>query len=167
MELTRIAQTLTETPDVLQALLGSLDDATLSFRPNPQAWCIKEIIGHLIESDKGAFRERIAEIVAGADEITPVSPTAPLEPRNDQATPLSDLLDELRAERVISAEYILTLTPADLDKTSNFPKYGIFSAGDFVYEWPYHDHDHIQQILGVLKGNYLPLMSDTMRDALS
>lgn len=166
MELQQIAKTLTETPAVLHALLGNLDDATLSKKKDGD-WSIKEVIGHLIEGDKGAFRERIAEIIAGAEEITPVSPTAPLEPRNDQGRSIEELLAELEQERVTSAEFILSLNRSDLSKESLFPKYGMFNAGDFVYEWPYHDHDHVQQILSILKSNYLPLMSDTMRNALS
>ena len=38
--------------------------------------------------------------------------------------------------------------------------------GDFVYEWPFHDHEHLQQILDILKQRYLPLMTETMRVAL-
>ena len=35
-----------------------------------------------------------------------------------------------------------------------------------VHEWPFHDHEHLRQILDITKAVYLPSMSETMRTAL-
>jgi hypothetical protein len=41
------------------------------------------------------------------------------------------------------------------------------NSGDFVNEWPFHDQDHLQQILANLKSAHLSAMTETMRRALS
>ena len=53
------------------------------------------------------------------------------------------------------------------DGRFSYPGFGTFAAGDFVFEWPFHDHKHLQQILAITKAAYLPSMTDTMRNALT
>ncbi len=83
------------------------------------------------------------------------------------AADLDDLLAELRTERETSTAFLESLGPADLETTASYGTHGVFTAGDFVHEWPFHDHDHLQQILDILKQSYLPHMTETMRSALT
>ncbi len=50
MSTAAIAQDLTSTVESAAARLCSLDEATVSHRPAPDRWTIKEVIGHLIDS---------------------------------------------------------------------------------------------------------------------
>ena len=159
---------LGQTPETLAVMLAPVDDATLRTRPEAGEWCPLEVVGHLIACDSGAFRDRIRAIVSGDGVIPAFRPWDAIDARDFAAEPLDDLLDELRAERETSTAYLATLTAEDLARTGSMEAYpGVFAAGDFVHEWPFHDQEHFQQILACTKLAYLPHMSDTMRDALT
>ncbi len=166
IDLNEIANTIESMPMVLNALLAPIDDAALTVKPNEDDWCVLEIIGHLILVEGPAFRERVRLMVDGAAEIPPFAHNEANAARDFADESLADLLDELATERRISAEFIRTLTSDDLEKRSAYKHYGQLAAGDFVYEWPYHDQSHLQQILTVLKQTYLPHMTDEFRYAL-
>ena len=59
-----------------------------------------------------------------------------------------------------------SLEPARLSATAPYGDHGTFAAADFMLEWPFHDQDHIRQILDAVQRHYLPHMTDTMRTAL-
>lgn len=169
--LDEVAATIENLPAVLHALLAPVDAATLVEPPEPGEWSVHEVIGHLITGDGPAFRKRIAGIVNGESEIAPFDPATPMGDRDFNAVGLAALLDELRAERSQSAAYVRSLKSSDLLRTSNYVSQGgqdrQFAAGDFVNEWPFHDHDHLQQILANLKVAHLRAMTETMRRALT
>ncbi len=167
MSLEQIAATIEAFPLALAELLAPIDESVLSHKNSVEDWCVLEIIGHLIDGDKFAFRGRIAEICEGIDEISPVDPGEAIGKRDYCADSLEKLLAEFKRERAISAEFVRSLDSKALENTANFKHYGEFKALDFVYEWPYHDQDHLQQILSITKASYLPQMSPTMRNALS
>lgn len=163
-----IAHLLQGTPAALTALLGHLDDALLSWRPQPADWCIKEVIGHLIVTDQLAFAERIHIIVTGdTPKIPAVHVNQLASERKDAMRPIGDLLAEFGAGRTAVITQLRHLSPHQLAKTGTYPNYGTFHAYDFLYEWPYHDHSHLQQIGNILKAHLLPHMSQTMQQALA
>ncbi len=164
--LDQIADTIEAFPGVLETLLAPLTDDTLRQQPEPGEWCPLEVIGHLVSCDGPAFRDRVAAIVSGQPEIAPFDPSLELAGRNFRAADLSDLLDELRAERTRSGAFLRSLDPLDLRRTAAFAGRGRFAAGDFVHEWPFHDQDHLQQILAATKLAYLPFMTESMHQAL-
>lgn len=164
--LDEIAETLTSTPNVLRALLTPIDDAVLRIQPEPGEWCAVEVVGHLIVTDGPGFRDRIQNIIDGNPEIAGFNPSLEITGRDFQKEPLTPLLEELAAERETSAAYVRSLDPASLDREANYKTNGTFKAGDFVHEWPFHDQDHLQQILAAIKPSYLPHMTKTMQHAL-
>ena len=166
IDLDAIADSLDSMPTVLGHLLAPIDPAALAVRPEPGEWSVLEVIGHLVATDTGAFRDRISAIVEGEPEIAGFDPWAAINARDFNAVPLTDLLPEFTAERARSVAFVRWLADSDLSKTAGYGDRGVFAAGDFVYEWPFHDHEHLQQILDILKQRYLPLMTETMRVAL-
>jgi hypothetical protein len=166
VDLEELAASLESLPDVLTALLTPLNPTALQRRPADSEWCALEVIGHLVIVDGPAFRERIRRIVAGESEIVDVDGGALARGEDFGAAPLSELLDRLRSERTLSAELVRSLRPLDLELTSRHHTLGLLSAGDFAHEWPYHDQDHIQQILDAIKPRYLESMTANMRNAL-
>ncbi|MEO1059855.1 MAG: DinB family protein [Actinomycetota bacterium] len=162
-----IEAALTSLPDVLGALLAPVDGAALRERPEPGEWCVLEVIGHLIACDGDAFRDRIVAIARADGRIAPFRPWDAINARDFAAEPLADLLDELRSEREASVRLLRSLTPSELVAVGTFADGRRFTAGDFVAEWPYHDRDHLQQILENLKLRQLPHMTETMRAALT
>lgn len=167
MDITEIAATLRSIPTVLDALLGPIDPATLRTRPEENEWCPLEVIGHLIACDADAFRNRITGIVDDDPQIAAFDPWEAINRRTFAAEPLDSLIAELAGERAASSDLLLSLTADDLKKTALFEDGRRFAAGDFVHEWPFHDQDHLQQILASLKEAYLPEMTPVMRAALA
>ena len=165
--LKEVADTIQSVPAVLEALLTPLDPSVLSTRPEPGEWSPLEVIGHLIDCDANAFRNRISAIIGGEPEILAFDEWVAINERDFNAESLEQLLGELRAERARSAELLLSLDPGDLSKTSKLGDGRIFEANDFVQEWSFHDQDHIQQILEAVKMTYLPNMTSTMQKALT
>lgn len=161
-----IAATIESLPDVLAMLLEPIDSAVLTQRPAPAEWSVHEVIGHLVTCDGPAFRDRIRAIVDGEPDVPPFDAATAMEARDFNGEQLSDLLRELGDERSLSAAVLRALHPADLARTSTYGPDRRFAANDFVHEWPFHDHDHTQQILDILKFAHVPAMSDTMRRAL-
>lgn len=164
--LEEIAASIESTPVVLRALLTPIDPEILRLQPEPGEWCALEVVGHLIAAEAPAFRDRIRDIIAGKPEIAGFNPSLELTGRDFASADLSDLVDELESERSVSATYVRSLDVDDLSRPGNFATYGTFEAGDFVHEWPFHDQDHLQQILAAIKPSYLPHMSDAMQQAL-
>ncbi len=165
LELREIADTIESLPNMLRVLLKPIDPAALTVRPEPGEWCVLEVIGHLIACDRDAFRRRIAGIIAGEPEIAGFDAWDAINKRDFAGESLAVLLAELADEREISSAFLLSLDPAELTKTASHPA-GQFAAGDFVHEWPFHDQDHLRQILETIKQSYLPHMTATMREAL-
>lgn len=167
VEIEELAATIESMPDVLLTLLSPLDPAVLGRRPAHGEWCALEVIGHLVTCEGPAFRERIRRIVDGDPEIGNVDIHQLMAGEAFEAGDLQDLVERLRAERAVSAEYLRSITAQDLERTAEHVSYGTLSASDFAHEWPFHDQDHVQQILDAVKPRYLEAMSDPMRTAMS
>jgi hypothetical protein len=167
VELDEIADTLELLPSVLRTLLAPYDRETLTARPAPGEWCALEVIGHLITCDGGAFRDRITAITGGADAVPPFDAAAALTERDPMGSPLDELLDDLADVRSTSVAFVRSLDAADLGASAPYGEHGTFAASDFLLEWPYHDQDHIRQILDAVQRHYLPDMTVTMRSALT
>ena len=167
VELEELAATIESMPDVLLALLSPLNSEVLGRRPAHGEWCALEVIGHLITCEGPAFRDRIRRIVDGEPEIGNVDIHQLMAGEAFEAAALNDLVVRLRAERAESSAYLRSLTAADLDRSAEHVTYGALSAGDFAHEWPYHDQDHLQQILQAVKPRYLESMTASMRTAMT
>ena len=58
------AEILRATGAALAEELQGLPEALLNWQPGPDEWCIKEALGHLIESERRGFAGRIRTILA-------------------------------------------------------------------------------------------------------
>lgn len=166
IDLDEIATTLESLPVALRTLLSPYDEATLRARPAQGEWCVLEVLGHLITCDAGAFRDRIEAIAGGAAEVPPFDAGSALTARDPMNSSCDELLAELASVRATSVEFVRSLDAESLTATAPYGDHGRFAASDFVLEWPYHDQDHIRQILDAVQRHYLPYMTDTMRSAL-
>lgn len=167
IDVEEIAATLESLPGALRTLLAPHDHATLTARPEPGEWCVLEVLGHLITCDGGAFRDRIEAISGGAAAVPSFDAGAALVARDPMNSNRDELLDELANVRAASVEFVRSLDPDALSATAPYGDHGSFAASDFLLEWPYHDQDHIRQILDAIQRHYLPHMTDTMRTALT
>ncbi len=166
-QLKQVAGILETTPQTLAVMLAPLDEAVLTARPAPNEWSIKEVIGHLVETDIHAFGGRIEWMLA---EERPVLPAWDMKgavaARRDNERALPSLLDELAAGRMQWLPLVRSLEEDSLSRPA-VHRVGELTIGDFLFEWPYHDFNHISQIAGNIRAVYLPLMGELMRRSLS
>ncbi len=161
-----VASQLAATPTHLRQLLSLVSDDLAQWRPKEGAWCINEVIGHLIWADTHAFSDRIKLMSSqNGASLMPLNVNQAAIERKDNLKPLAVLLDEFETVRAEQVAYVKTL---DASKLSNSAAYKgkIWLASDFLYEWPFHDYGHIAQIMRNLRANLAPYMSDTMRTAV-
>lgn len=154
------------TPKHLNQLLSWVDDDLARWKPKPDSWCINEVIGHLIWTDHHAFAERIKLMTEKKHVELPLIDVnkAALE-RQDALKTLKDVLQEFQARRKQSTDYLKTLDFSLLSNEASY-KGKRWLAGDFFYEWPYHDYGHIAQIMRIQRAKLIPYMSATMQRAL-
>jgi hypothetical protein len=166
-----VANQLAATPANLRHLLNLVPDELAQWRPQEQAWCINEIIGHLTWADQFAFTDRLRIMTEQSQDTLPLI-TLPLInvnqaaiDRQDQLKTLASLLAEFESARAKHVPYIRTLEPSTLSHSARY-KDKTWLASDFLYEWPFHDYGHIAQIMRNLRANLAPYMSETMRTAV-
>jgi len=131
-------------------------------------WSILEVVAHLVHADGPAFRARIEGIATGAvDRVPPYDPTLDIDVSGDPGEVLDRLVGALDDERRRSVELLRSLDPDSFDRSVEHRDGGSFSATDFVEEWVFHDADHLQQILEIVKVRQLERVGLSMREALT
>lgn len=162
-----VADTLVATPKLLHTLVGNLPVTLHTWHPTPDDWSINEVVGHLIAADQVAFAGRIQHMITQDHPTIPAIDVNQIaRERQDDQRDLMELLDEFTENRQNHARLVRSLTEEKLARTGFYVKYGDFRVADFVYEWAYHDHAHVQQIMEILKRAVWPHFSATMQQAL-
>jgi hypothetical protein len=148
-----IVASLQGTPAVLRNLLCPLPSEMFTWHPTPGKWCIKEVVGHLIEADRHDFIGRIRLILDHEEPRLTVSDQAEIARiRHDCDHDLNDLLDELSNQRSGSLSFISTFGDKELQRGGVHPTIGNLQIGNLLHEWVYHDMNHVRQILVNVQG---------------
>lgn len=165
--LEQVAASLRQMPATIGSLLALLDPALIEWQPTAADWSIKEVVAHLVTVDQVAFAGRIHLML---DQDIPALPGMDVDKvAREYAAGRScaDLLTELARQRIEHAELVAGLQPEQLQRGGVHQRLGNVLVADFVYEWPYHDSSHVQQILDNVKKATLPYMSRRMQEALT
>ena len=155
---------LRATTATLIAETGALSDALLRWHPGADEWCVKDVIGHLIEAERRGFSGRIRIIL---DQHEPTfegwDPPAVARARRDCDQNVRVLLDELTAMRADSARLVEKLGDRDLARGGTHPVVGYLRVGDLLHEWVFHDRNHVKQALANVQAYVWPSMGNTQR----
>ncbi len=134
-------------PKEVSDAISGVDDTVLSKKPSEEEWCIKEIIGHIIETDK-LFVQRI-ETVLKAPGIREIPRTVPPwklhEGKGYEALTAEELIHRLTETRAISLNLLKSL------KNEDWVRQGILmgvtnSVLDLGSWLTNHDRGHLAQI---------------------
>jgi hypothetical protein len=159
-----IAPLLEAALSTLRAELGSLPERVLTAHPAPGEWCVKEIVGHLIEAERRGFAGRIRTmLVETSPTLEGWDPDEVARARKDCAQPIAVLLAELGELRPQSAALVRGLHDADLARAALHPKVGRLSVSDILQEWVHHDRNHIKQALANVQTFVWPAMGNTQK----
>jgi hypothetical protein len=135
--------------DTVRRLLESLPEAQAKFRYSPEKWSVKEVVGHLCDSER-IFAYRLLRI-ARADE----TPLAGFEENdyvseaNFDARPLTDLAGEWVAVRTATRALVGGVAPAAWEHRGTANGKAV-SARALLYIIIGHTQHH----LGVLRTRY-------------
>ena len=146
----RAAALLAVVPDTLAAEVRALGRDGARWRPEPAAWSVSEVVGHLIEAERRGFAGRIREILRADDpELRTWDQDAVAATRDDRAADPVALVTELRTMRIDGVALVRSLSPADLARAGVHPKVGVLRVDELVAEWVHHDRAHLRQALEV------------------
>ena len=156
-----VAALLRATLVALQAEVAALTPAQLSWRPAPDAWCINEVIGHLIEAEQRGFAGRLRQILEhDQPRLEPWDQPAVARARRDCERNGQALLQTFAQLRTASIHRIERLAPEEGVRCGHHPVVGVIAIQELLAEWVFHDRTHLQQILDIVKALAWPQMGN-------
>jgi hypothetical protein len=145
-------------------LLKTLPPQIASWRPANGEWCVNEVVGHVIESERRGFAGRI-RIILGADEpkLEAWDSPAVAQSRHDCERSPMDLLYEFEPLRRESLALVGSLRPDQLTRGGIHPKVARLTVGELLHEWIHHDGNHLRQALANVQAYVWPSMGNAQR----
>lgn len=126
-------------------LLGELSEAQLSFRPAPGEWTIKQIIGHLIDSERIFSYRALRFARRDCTPLPGMEPNPYVDHAHFDQQSLSDLLEEFSLVRRSSILLFRGFSADDLIQigvASDNP----ISVRALIYICAGHEHHHLESI---------------------
>jgi hypothetical protein len=150
--------------EAIDAEMSGLPPAALRYHPAKGEWCVHEILGHLIETERRGFAGRIRIIL---DEDDPAfqgwDQNEVARARGDCEREGTALLAEFQRLRAESVTLVATLRPEHLARSGRHPKVGVLHIGDLLHEWVYHDRNHLRQMLANVQAFVWPHLANAQR----
>jgi uncharacterized damage-inducible protein DinB len=136
---------LNSQPETLRALLQNITDEQASVRPAPAEWSIKEVIGHIADTER-VFAYRLLRISRGDQTALPGFDQDEFVNATDfNRRSLADLLDEFEFQRRANSLLAASLTDEEIDRrgtASNNP----ISVRALLYILAGHVVHHIESL---------------------
>ena len=147
-----------------EAELTALPEMIASWHPAPGEWCVKEVIGHVVEAERRGFAGRIREILAAQEpRLDTWDQVGVARQRGDCDRALAELLSELSRLRAGSLQLLEALRPADLERGGDHVTVGHLTVRDLLHEWVHHDRNHLRQALANVQAYVWPQMGNARR----
>jgi len=149
-----IASRIDAAGTAIEAELGGMSDELASWHPSDGDWCVKEVLAHVMQSERFGFDGRIREILAADEPSLKATAAAP----QACAENLEAMLAQFRAQRTRSVDLVAGLAPHDLDRGGIHERVGRLTVNDLIHEWVHHDRAHLKQILANVQAYVWPEM---------
>jgi hypothetical protein len=132
---------------IFQLLIQGVSQSEAGVKPNPEAWSVLEVMGHLYDEECDDFQKLLDLILHHPGKEWP-------EPHNRQwfnnrlynQQPLADLLNGFCAARTQNLAWLQALSAPDWTTTYS-SDFGQMQAGDMLAAWVAHDTLHIRQLV--------------------
>jgi len=148
-------QELINDAGVISKLLDSVTQAEASYKPQPEAWSILEVLCHLYDEEREDFRAHLDLILHHPHEPwTPINPQDWVISRKYNQRDLAEMLSNFVDERRQSLSWLKSLLAPDweIKYTSHW---GSMKAGDMLSAWVAHDNLHIRQLVDLKRARLL------------
>jgi len=146
-----IIRQLTGNGETLRALVQTISEEQAQWKPDPETWCMKEVIEHVYNEERIDFRKHLKEMLND-----PPQPWG--EFRHEEYVSVEgcrQALEGFLKEREASIAWLKALGSPDWDIKST-AAFGPLSekitlcAGDVLVSWVAHDFLHIRQMNALL-----------------
>lgn len=147
---------LASTPTILAALVQPLSQDAWRRSPAPGEWSPYEVLTHLLNAETAVIPVRVRRMLEedGAPFARPAPTAAPGTPGT--ATTPEEVLAAWQSARSQSLSFLRTLTPEQLVRSGEHPRYRRISAREHIIEWAYHDLEHLRQLHATLEAHLYP-----------
>jgi len=167
----RIADLLGSTSALIEAELRALTEDDARWHPpsttddkTHHEWCVNEVLGHLIESEKRGFFGRITRTIEQDRPIEePWDQIAVARERRDCERMVMSLFMEWMGLRRRSLELVRSLTPGQLERACVHGKVGELRVKGLLHEWVHHDRNHTRQLLANVQARVWPHMANSQK----
>jgi len=159
MNYSKIFEELDRNKYIFKGLLEDIDEDEYLWKPNPDKWCLLEIICHLRDEEVEDFRTRVRYVLETPERVLPpIDPANWVKERKYIAQNYKETMIDLIRERERSVNWLQALIDPQWDNEYQHPKIGPLSAKLFLSNWLAHDYLHLRQIVNV-KFDYLKSIS--------
>ena len=142
-----IIKKLSNNSTVFQGLLNEIPEEEYRWKPQPDQWCLLEVVCHLYDEEREDFRARVKHVLETPDQDLPkFDPLVWVTEREYLKQDYEKKLDEFLKERVQSINWLQSLHDVPWKNFYDHPKFGPLSAEFFLINWLAHDYLHIRQI---------------------
>jgi hypothetical protein len=147
MEFKTLYQELSNSTEMIRALLAGITQEEAQVKPKPGNWSILEVICHLHDVEREDFREHLDFILHRQnEEFHVIDPQAWITERKYNEQNFLEMQEKLFAERKKSLEWLKEISNSDWEVTYT-SQYGSVSAGEMFSCWIAHDNLHIRQLV--------------------
>ncbi len=157
MNVETLCQELTQSAQIIRALVMGISQADAQIKPDAESWSILEVICHLYDEERDDFRLRLDIVLHRPDEpFPPIHPSQWVTERRYNERDLLEMLEKFAAEREKSLDWLKGLSSPNWEVTYTHP-YGSVRAGDLFCAWVAHDNLHIRQLVELRRARIVRL----------
>jgi len=147
MEFQKLYQELTQSAEMIRALLAGISQEEAQVKPNQDSWSILEVICHLYDEEREDFREHLDFILHRQnEEWHTIDPQLWVTERKYNEKNLAEMQGMFFDERKKSLEWLKTISTANME-TQYTSEFGSMKAGEMFASWVAHDNLHIRQLV--------------------
>jgi DinB superfamily len=164
----QVAALLRAHASAVRAEMEALPDSVLSWHPAQDEWCAKEVLGHVIETERRGFAGRIRNILEGDEPaLAAWDQRQVAAERLDCERDAAELLREYLQQRETSMGLVAGLRPDQLDRAGVHERVGRLTVRDLLHEWVHHDRGHLRQLLANTQAYVWPQMGNAQLFSVS
>jgi streptomycin 6-kinase len=147
MEFDNLYQELTNSTEMIRALLAGVSQEEAQFKPAPASWSMLEVTCHLYDLEREDFREHLDFILHRQnEEYHVIDPQGWITQRKYNEQNFLEMQERFFTERKKSLAWLMGISNSDWDITYT-SQYGSVSAGEMFSCWIAHDNLHIRQLV--------------------
>lgn len=150
-----IIQELERNKITFKGLLYGVAKEEYLWKPEPDKWCLLEILCHLYDEEREDFRARVNQVLIDPKfSLSSINPVGWVTERKYIEKNYDEVLNKFLEERTHSVNWLKSLESPAWKNTHIHPKLGAMSAEMILSNWLAHDYLHFRQIISV-KFHYL------------